>query len=87
MGELELVILKDEDGNKVRFTQILTFEFGESLYVAITPEKEIDGIKNGDVILLEIREDEDGTDCYLPLENEQKLKRVWEEFEKLYHEQ
>ena len=60
MDEEQIVLLKDENGNNVRFEQIMTFEFEESLYVAITPEDEVDGIKNGDVMLLEIREDEDG---------------------------
>ena len=87
MDELKIVILKDEDGKAVRFTQIMTFEFNESLYVAITPETQVDGIESGEVMLLEIREDEYGTDCYLPLENEQILKQVWEEFEELYDEE
>ena len=84
MDEEKIVILKDEGGKAVRFTQIMTFEFNENLYVAITPENKVDGIESGEVMLLEIREDEDGTDCYLPLENEQILKQVWEEFEELY---
>ena len=87
MDEEKIVILTDEDGKKLRFTQLMTFEFNESLYVAITPVEEIDDIKNGDVMLLEIREDEDGEDCYLPLENEAVLKQVWEEFEELYDEE
>ncbi len=87
MDEEKIVILKDEGGKAVRFTQIMTFEFNENLYVAITPENKVDGIESGEVMLLEIREDEDGTDCYLPLENENVLKQVWEEFEELYDEE
>ncbi|MBT3320331.1 MAG: DUF1292 domain-containing protein [Clostridia bacterium] len=87
MDEEKIVILKDEDGKAARFAQIMTFEFNENLYVAITPETQVDGIESGEVMLLQIREDEDGTDCYLPLENEQMLKQVWEEFEELYDEE
>ena len=87
MDEDKVVILKDEDGKKRMFTQLMTFEYDESLYVAITPVEEIEGIKNGDVMLLQIREDKDGEDVYLPLENEQKLAQVWEEFEELYYEE
>lgn len=86
MDEDKIVELKDEDGKSVRFLQVMTFEFNDSLYVAITPEEETDGIKKGDIMLLEICEDEDGEDCYLPLENEQLLKQVWEEFKELYYE-
>jgi hypothetical protein len=64
----------------------MTFDFEESFYVALTPETEVDGIQNGEVLLLEIVEDEDGDDCYVPVEDEKKLDRVWEEFERLYNE-
>jgi hypothetical protein len=39
------------------------------------------------VLLLEIVEDEDGDDCYVPIEDEQKLDKVWDEFERLYNEE
>lgn len=83
----DIVILKDEDGKDSRFYHIMTFDYEESFYVALTPETEVDGIKNGEVILLEIMEDEDGDDCYVPIEDEKKLDKVWDEFEKLYDEE
>ncbi len=82
----DTVVLQDENGNDVNFQHILTFDFGDSFYVALTPETEVDGIKNGEVVLLEIMEDEGGGDCYMPIENEEKLDKVWEEFERLYYE-
>lgn len=86
MSDKNIVVLKNEDGLDVRFSHIMTFDFDGSFYVALTPEDEVEGISNGEVLLMEIREDEDGSDCYLPVENEQQLKSVWEEFEKLYYE-
>jgi len=86
MEENNIVHLKDEAGKNIKFERIMTFDFAESLYVAITPVEDLGDIKNGDVMLLEIREDKDGLDCYLPIENEQKLNRVFEEFERLYYE-
>lgn len=82
----DIVILKDEDGKDSRFFHIMTFDYEESFYVALTPETEVDGIQNGEVILLEIMEDEDGDDCYVPIEDEKKLDKVWDEFERLYEE-
>jgi len=84
--ENDVVILQDEDGNDIAFQHIMTFDFEDSFYVALTPEKEVEGIKNGEVVLLEIMEDEDGSDCYVPIESEEKLDKVWEEFERLYYE-
>jgi len=86
MSEEDVVILTDEDGNEVRFLHIMTFDFEDSFYVALTPEESVDGIEPGEVLLLEIVEDEDGDDCYVPIEDEAKLDRVWEEFERLYYE-
>ena len=86
MEDNDVVLLQDENGKDVKFLHVMTFDFEESFYVAMTPETEVDGIKNGEVLLLEIMEDEDGTDCYIPIEDETKLEKVWAEFEKLYYE-
>lgn len=85
--EENIVVLKDEEGNDSRFYHIMTFDFEESFFVALTPETEVDGIQNGEVILLEIMEDEDGDDCYAPIEDDQRLDKVWDEFERLYYEE
>lgn len=87
MSEESIVILTDEDGRDVRFLYIMTFDYEDSFYVALTPETQVDDFENGDVLLMEIQEDEDGGDVYLPIENEDKLDRVWQEFEKLYYEE
>lgn len=86
MSEENVVILTDEEGTEVRFLHIMTFDFEDSFYVALTPEEDVDGIENGEVLLLEVQEDGDGSDCYVPVEEEEKLDRVWEEFERLYYE-
>ena len=86
MSEENTVILRDEDGREVKFIHIMTFDYDDSFYVALTPEQEVDGIQNGEVLLLEIFEDADGNDCYGPVENEKKLDEVWDEFERLYYE-
>lgn len=87
MSDDSIVMLKNERGQDVKFQHLMTFDFEDSFYVALTPETEVDGIKNGEVILLEIMEDEDGGDCYIPIESEEQLDKVWEEFERLYNEE
>ncbi len=86
MSDEDVVILTDEEGTEVRFLHIMTFDYEDSFYVALTPEETVDGIENGEVLLMEIMEDEDGDDCYVPIEDEAKLDKVWEEFERLYYE-
>lgn len=86
MDEENVVILTDEDGHDVRFLHIMTFDFEDSFFIALTPEKDLEDIENGEVLLMEILEDEDGNDCYAPIESEERLDQVWEEFERLYYE-
>lgn len=86
MSDEDVVILTDEEGTEVRFLHIMTFDYEDSFYVALTPEETVDGIENGEVLLMEIMEDEDGDDCYVPIEDEAKMDKVWEEFERLYYE-
>jgi hypothetical protein len=83
----DIVVLKDEGEKDLRFYHIMTFDYEDSFYVALTPETEADGIKNGEVILLEIVEDEEGDDCYMSIADEKKLDKVWNEFERLYDEE
>lgn len=87
MNEDVVVVLTDEDGTEVRFYHLMTFDFEDSFYVALTPEEEMEGVENGDVLLLEIKEDEDGNDSYVPIEDEKKLDKIWDEFERLYYEE
>jgi uncharacterized protein YrzB (UPF0473 family) len=87
MSDENVVILTDEEGTEVRFLHIMTFDFEDSFYVALTPEESMEGIENGEVLLMEILEDEDGDDCYVPIEDEAKMDHVWEEFERLYYEE
>jgi len=86
MSEKSIVVLKDEDGREVRFSHIMTFDYDGSFYVALLPVGEVEGAGRDEVLLMEIREDEDASDCYLPVENEQQLEKVWEEFKRLYYE-
>jgi len=86
MSDENIVVLQDEDGNDARFVHIMTFDFAESVYVALTPETQVDSIKNGEVMLVEILEDADGNDIYEPIDSVQKLSGVWEEFQRVYEE-
>jgi uncharacterized protein YrzB (UPF0473 family) len=86
MSDEDVIVMIDEEGTEVRFLHIMTFDFENSFYVALTPEETVDGIENGEVLLMEIIEDEDGEETYAPIEDEAKLDRVWEEFERLYYE-
>ena len=86
MSDEDVIVMVDEEGTEVRFLHIMTFDYEGSFYVALTPEETVDGIENGEVLLMEIIEDEDGEETYAPVEDEAKLDKVWDEFERLYYE-
>ncbi len=86
MSDEDVIVMVDEEGTEVRFLHIMTFDFESSFYVALTPEESVDGIENGEVLLMEIIEDEDGEETYAPIEDEAKMDKVWDEFERLYYE-
>ncbi len=86
MSDEDVIVMIDEEGTEVRFLHIMTFDFENSFYVALTPEETVDGIENGEVLLMEIVEEEDGEETYAPIEDEEKLDKIWEEFERLYYE-
>ncbi len=86
MSDEDVIVMIDEEGTEVRFLHIMTFDFESSFYVALTPEESVDGIENGEVLLMEIIEDEDGEETYAPIEDEAKMDKVWDEFERLYYE-
>lgn len=86
MEEENVVILIDEDGKELPFLHIMTFDFEGSFFVALTPQEDTEDIESGEVLLMEILEDEDGNDSYVPIESEDRLDKIWEEFERLYYE-
>lgn len=83
--EMELIEMQDEDGNVLKFEHLLTFEVDEEFYVAFTPVEKMDEFDVGEVLIMRIREDEDG-DAYLPIETEQELDELWAIFQQLYYE-
>ena len=86
MGEeLNLIEMQDEDGNVLKFEHLLTFEVDEDFYVAFTPIEKMDEFDVGEVLIMRIKEDEDG-DVYLPIESEQELDELWNIFQQLYYE-
>lgn len=83
--EMNLIEMQDEDGNVLKFEHLLTFEVDEEFYVAFTPVEKMDEFDVGEVLIMRIREDDDG-DVYLPIETEQELDELWTIFQQLYYE-
>ena len=84
--EMDLIEMQDEEGNVLKFEHLLTFEVDDEFYVAFTPIEKMEEFDVGEVLIMRIKEDEDG-DVYLPIETETELDELWEIFQQLYYEE
>ena len=82
--ELDIIDLMDEDGNKLSFEHLLTFEVDEDFFVAMTPIEDMDDLKKDEVLIMKVEEDGDD-DVYLPIESQEKLDALWDIFNEIYY--
>ena len=75
--EDSLVILKDEDGNDVRFEFLDFIEYENENYVVLLPADEVDGDEADEVVIL--KEDKDAEE-----DDEEVLNKVFEIFKEKF---
>ncbi|NPV90451.1 MAG: DUF1292 domain-containing protein [Firmicutes bacterium] len=81
MGDEELVILVDEDGGEHEFYLVDTMEVEGNRYAILLPSEE-DEEDEGEVIILKIGKDQDGSEVYYEIEDDEEWEKVadaWEE--------
>jgi hypothetical protein len=80
---VEIVTLYDEEKQKeIDFEEIAAINYNEKLYVLLTPVETNDEIEEGEVLIMEVAEDESGEETLLPVTDEAILNAVFEEFQK-----
>ena len=80
-----IVELTDEDGNAVQFEHLATLEHEGKKYLALMPLEADE--EEGEVLLLEIAQDENGEDVYVSLEDEALAETVFQKFLALMEEE
>lgn len=80
----EIITLTDEDGTDVRFDHLLTFRYMGETYIALLPLEEVEGVNDGEVVLLRINPEGNGD--YLPIESPVMLEEVFAVFLELFDE-
>lgn len=78
--EDEIVELTTDDGKKLKFYVVGTIEYKGKNYSAFEPAEKIDGIEEDDLVIFELAGDDEETADLLPIEDEQLLDEVFEEF-------
>lgn len=76
----DIVELTTEDGKKLKFYFVGTIEYKGKNYSAFEPAEQIEGIEDDDLIIFELSGDDEETADLLPIEDEQLLDEVFEEF-------
>ena len=85
----EIIVLADEEGKEVEFRHIATLDYEEEWYMYLEPLEQIEGEEdksaNGDVeetemVIFHIQSDADGNDVFVPVEDEDLLDKLYNEF-------
>ena len=86
--ESDIIELIGEDGEAVPFEYLTTIEYKDKKYIVLIPaDEEEEDEDEGEVVILEIQEDENGEDVYVSLEDDDLLEEVFQEFLKVAAEQ
>lgn len=76
----DIVVLNDEEGNEVEFEYLTSVELNGKEFICLIPLEESD--EGDEVVILEIRPLEGDEVAYYPVETEEELQEVYEEFKK-----
>lgn len=79
--EKNIVLLTDEDGAESEYEYLSTVEMDGKLYAVMMPHDEaLEDSDEREVIVLAIVRDDDGSDGFVTLEDEDEMERVFELF-------
>jgi len=77
----DIVVLIDENGEEVEFEHLDTIEMNENRYVILLPvEGNEDDEEEAEVVILKVAQDEDNEDILVPVEDDDELNEVFDEF-------
>lgn len=84
--ENDIVELVDEDGNAVKFSHVATIDYQNEWYVFFTPAEEVEGVSSEEVVIFKLDSDDEGKDVFSPIEDEELLQKVYDEYLKVIDE-
>lgn len=89
MEEMDNIIeLIDEEGEAVQFELLATLEQDGAEYIALMllDEDEDEADEEAEVVFMKVEADEDGNDCYIPVEEDALTEKLFEQFLALMEE-
>lgn len=77
----DIIVLHNEMTDKdEEFYHLATLDVDDKWYIVMKPVEKLDDIADDEVLIYEIVEDEDGNDTFAPIEDENQLEKVFNEF-------
>lgn len=84
--DIDIIELQDEEGNKLTFEHLLTFEVEDNFYIAMVPTEDMEELSTDEVLIMKV--EDDGEDSvYYPIESEEELDSLWNIFNELYYDE
>lgn len=83
----DLVVLTTDDGVEHNFYHVATVDYKNEWYVFFQPAEEIPDIDEDEVVIFRLEEDENGEDLFVPIEDENLLNEVYEEYVRMAEEE
>lgn len=78
--EDETITLQDEQGNPIKFYEVACVEYESEYYVLLSPAEEVEGIAEDEVIVCKLEDQDDDTQLIVPLEDEELMQKVFDEY-------
>ena len=79
-----IIVLTDEDGIEVSFEFLDLIEYQERAFVVLLPSE---GDDTDTVVILEVVEEDDDMESYLPVEDEELLNTIFDIFKEKFSDQ
>ena len=84
----DIVELVDEDGKELSFEHVMTFEYGENVYVALIDADTDPDAEEADVLILRVEPGKgEAQDDYVDVEDEEELQNAFNTFLALLDEE
>ena len=75
-----IVQLVDDEGNEVEFEHLMTLEHNGNVYICLAPLEEMEDVAEDELVIMRIRQDEEGNDFYESVADEAELNEVFEKY-------
>lgn len=78
--EDEIVTLTDDEGNDRDFFVLAELDYKDKWYIYLEPTEPTEDFQEGEIIIFELGENEQGDEIFIPIEDETLLNEVFELF-------